>query len=214
MTLFFDLETIPADETVVDLVREQFERRSRSATSTKREVTFEEYLHGTSLDPNFGRILCIGYAIDDAPATTIHPPSPEGYGGASGDSERDVLAEFWSTAERATILVGHNAVSFDVPFLWKRSILHGVKPLLNLDDPSLVADTMLIWDMRMPRKHTSLDLLAKLLGIPTSKTEMHGAEVYDYYRAGKLDAIYQYCQRDVEVTRDVYRRLTAHLSHD
>lgn len=196
MTIFFDLETIPADESVVDLVREQFERRSRSATSTRREVTFEDYLHGTSLDPNFGQILCIGYAVDDAPSTTIY-----------GDSEADVLNEFWDVARSATTLVGHNAVSFDIPFLWKRSILNSIKPSLDLNDAALVADTMLIWDMKMPRKHTSLDLLAKLLGIPTSKSEMSGAEVYDYYRAGKLEQIYQYCQRDVEVTRAVYRRL-------
>ncbi len=210
MTLYVDLETIPADESVVDLVREQFERRSRSATSTRREVSFEDYLHGTSLDPNFGRILCIGYAIDDAPATTIHPSSPTGDERAGADSERGVLDKFWSIARTATTLVGHNAVSFDVPFLWKRSILNGIEPTLDLTDPTLIADTMLIWDMKMPRKHTSLDLLAKLLGIPSSKGEMSGREVYDYYRAGKLDAIYAYCQRDVEVTRAVYQRLMVH----
>ena len=196
MTIFFDLETIPADESTVDLVREQFERRSRSATSTRREVTFEDYLHGTSLDPNFGRILCIGYAVDDQPTTTIH-----------GDSETDVLAGFWQLAKPATKLIGHNAVAFDVPFLWKRSIVNGVKPTLDLTDPTLIADTMLLWDLAMPRKHTSLDLLAKLFGIPTSKSEMSGAEVYDYYRAGKLQAIYDYCARDVEVTRAVYKQL-------
>jgi uncharacterized protein YprB with RNaseH-like and TPR domain len=209
VTLFFDLETIPADESVVDLVREQFERRSRSATSTRREVTLDEYLHGTSLDPNFGRILCIGYALDDQPATTIHGdrPSPTGSSGASAHAERTLLQQFWTVAAGATTLVGHNAVSFDVPFLWKRSILTGVTPTIDLTDPTLIADTMLIWDMKMPRKHTSLDLLAKLLGIPTSKSEMSGAEVYDYYRAGKLQAIYDYCQRDVEVTRAIYRKL-------
>ena len=198
MNLFFDLETIPADGSTVDLVREQFERRSRSATSTRREVTFEDYLHGTSLDPNFGQILCIGYAIDDEGGTNV----------IHGDDERGILEEFWQIAQPATKLIGHNAVAFDVPFLWKRSIMNRVKPSLDLTDPSLIGDTMLLWDLLMPRKHTSLDLLAKLFGIPTSKSEMSGAEVYDYYRAGKLQAIYDYCARDVEVTRAVYRKLT------
>lgn len=199
-TVFFDLETIPADESVADLVREQFERKSAyssSSSSYRRPVTFEEYLHGTSLDPNFGRILCVGYAIDDEPVAVVH-----------GDSERDILEEFWKLADGATLLVGHNAVSFDVPFLWKRSILNGVKPTINLEDQSVIGDTMLMWDYRMPRKHTSLDLLAKLLGIPSSKDKMDGSEVYDYYRAGKLEDIYTYCKKDVEVTRSVYKKLT------
>ena len=160
-------------------------------------MTFDEYLRGTSLDPNFGQILCIGYAIDEGATQVIY-----------GDSEHEMLIEFWSIVKSANQLVGHNVVSFDVPFLWKRSILAGIRPSLDLTNPTLIADTMLIWDMKMPRKHTSLDLLAKLLGIPTSKGEMSGAEVSDYYRAGRLDAIYAYCKRDVEVTRAVYQRLS------
>lgn len=198
MTLFLDIETIPAHGDTVDLVREQFERRSSySSRTSSRPTTFEDYLHGTSLDPNFGQILCIGYAIDDERAGIVH-----------GDDEAGILTEFWTIAKGADRLVGHNLIAFDIPFLWKRSILHGVRPSIDLADQSTQFDTMLAWDLAMPRKHTGLDLLAKLLGIPTSKSEMHGAEVYDYYRAGKLDAIYEYCKRDVEVTRSVYRKLT------
>lgn len=210
MTLFLDIETIPASGDTVDLVREQFERRS-SYSQTKRPVSFDDYLHGTSLDPNFGQLLCVGYAANDGPVGVVHPPSPKGskgFGGVSSHEEKEMLTEFWKLANGATQLVGHNLVAFDVPFLWKRSILHGVPPSVDLSDGSLMFDTMLAWDLAMPRKHTGLDLLAKLLGIPTSKTELHGAEVYDYYRAGKLEAIYAYCQRDVDVTRAVYRRLT------
>ena len=208
MTVFFDLETIPADESVVDLVREQFERRSaRPSSYPKKEVTFEDYLHGTSLDPNFGRILCIGYAVDDAGARILHTDSAssEDYAGAS---EKKILEQFWDLAKGADRIVGHNAVSFDVPFLWKRSILRGVQPTLDLTDDQLIIDTMLLWDMKMPRKHTSLDLLAKLLGIPSSKTVMTGSEVYDFYRVGRLKEIYDYCQRDVVTTRAIYRKLT------
>jgi len=198
MNIFFDLETIPADESIADLVREQFERKSSySSSSYRRPVTFEEYLHGTSLDPNFGRILCIGYAVDDQPVDVI-----------SGDSEREILEQFWKIANGANLLIGHNAVSFDVPFLWKRSVLNGMQPSIDLNDETKIGDTMLLWDYRMPRKHTSLDLLAKLLGIPSSKDKMDGSEVYDYYRAGKLDDIYEYCKKDVDVTRQVYEKLT------
>lgn len=201
MNIFFDLETIPAAPEQEGMVREQFEKRSTSSSSTstyRRPVSFEEYLHGTSLDPNLGQILCIGMAIDDEKTQVLQ------------GKEADILAEFWQLAKSADRLVGHNAIAFDAPFLWKRSVLHGMQPSLplNTDLSTLVYDTMLAWDLAMPRKHTSLDLLAKLFGIPTSKTDMTGAEVDSYYRAGKLKDIYAYCARDVEVTRSVYKKLT------
>lgn len=198
MNIFFDLETIPAAPEQENLVREQFERRSTSSSSYRRPVTFEEYLHGTSLDPNLGQILCIGVAVDDEITQILQ------------GKEADILKEFWDMAKSAKRLIGHNAIAFDAPFLWKRSVLQGMKPSLPLNTnlTELVYDTMLAWDLAMPRKHTSLDLLAKLFGIPTSKTDMTGAEVDAYYRAGRLEEIYAYCGRDVEVTRSVYKKLT------
>ena len=198
MNIFFDLETIPAAPETEGLVREQYERRSKYASDYRRPTSYEEYLHGTSLDPNFGQILCIGYAIDDEPVAVL-----------TGD-EKSMLKDFWKLAKDANCLTGHNAVAFDVPFLWKRSILQGIEPTLPIDSKAdeLVYDTMLAWDLAMPKKHTGLDLLAKLLGVPTSKTGMTGAEVYDYYKAGKLDDIYEYCKRDVVATRSVYKKLT------
>ena len=198
MNIFFDLETIPAATETEDLVREQYERRSKYSSDYRRPTSFEDYLHSTSLDPNFGQILCIGYAIDDQEVDALTGTEPE------------MLKDFWKLAKDADRITGHNALSFDVPFLWKRSVLHGIKPSLPVDTKAeeLVYDTMLGWDLAMPRKHTGLDLLAKLLGVPTSKTDMTGAEVYDYYRAGKLEEIYAYCKRDVVATREVYKKLT------
>ena len=61
-----------------------------------------------------------------------------------------------------------------------------------------------------PRKdeHASLDTLSKALSIPSPKESLDGSKVYPYYRAGKLAEIVEYCKRDVDSTRQVYRRLT------
>ena len=40
------------------------------------------------------------------------------------------------------------------------------------------------------------------------KETLDGSKVYPYYRAGKLAEIYEYCKRDVDTARQVYRRLT------
>ncbi|HEY1235348.1 MAG TPA: hypothetical protein VGH22_18355, partial [Candidatus Binatia bacterium] len=58
------------------------------------------------------------------------------------------------------------------------------------------------------REHVSLDALSKALGIPSPKERLDGAKVYPYYRAGKLAEIIEYCKRDVDCARKVYRRLT------
>jgi predicted PolB exonuclease-like 3'-5' exonuclease len=57
------------------------------------------------------------------------------------------------------------------------------------------------------REHVSLDTLSKALGIPSPKENLDGSKVYPYYRAGKLTEIYEYCKRDVDTARQVYRRL-------
>jgi predicted PolB exonuclease-like 3'-5' exonuclease len=58
------------------------------------------------------------------------------------------------------------------------------------------------------RDYISLDLLSRALGIPSPKESLDGSKVYPYYRAGRLDEIYEYCKRDVDTARQVYRRLT------
>jgi predicted PolB exonuclease-like 3'-5' exonuclease len=58
------------------------------------------------------------------------------------------------------------------------------------------------------REHTSLDSLAKALGIPSPKENLDGSKVYPYYRAGRLGEIIAYCKRDVDSVRQIYHRLT------
>jgi len=45
-------------------------------------------------------------------------------------------------------------------------------------------------------------------GDPTSPAPSHdGSQVYDFWLAGKHDDIFAYCKRDVEVNRQIYKRL-------
>ena len=58
------------------------------------------------------------------------------------------------------------------------------------------------------RDFVKLDVLAQCLGIPSPKTEMDGSTVYEFYKTGKLDEIYEHCKRDVQTVREIYRRMT------
>ncbi|MBI4032447.1 ribonuclease H-like domain-containing protein [Candidatus Berkelbacteria bacterium] len=199
MTIVLDIETLPAPAESELALRELYERRPGRAS------TFDDYLRGTSLNGNWGRILCIGVAIDDGAVEVLH-----------ADTERELLTEFWQRVEEASRFVGHNALEFDIPFLWKRSVIHTVKPSLNptlFRDPAFTFDTMREWaclpaGRGVGNPYTGLHELAKVLGLVSSKQGIDGSQVYDYWRAGKFQEIYDYCARDVELTRTIYKRLT------
>lgn len=189
--LFFDLETLPAGPETEPIVRELYEK------FPDRRQTFEEYLRNTSLNSNFGRILCIGYALNDEPAQVLT------------GSEPDQLRGFWEVAKHADRLIGHNIVGFDLAFLFKKSMIHGIQPTLDLKPAEArIFDTKHVWDQWGGGAGSSLDTLAKLFGLESSKQGIDGSQVYDFYRAGKLKEIYAYCARDVELTRKIYQRLT------
>jgi predicted PolB exonuclease-like 3'-5' exonuclease len=52
-----------------------------------------------------------------------------------------------------------------------------------------------------------LEHLSLALGIPTPKEGVDGSQVFEFYRAGRIEEIVAYCKRDVETTRAVYKRM-------
>lgn len=68
-----------------------------------------------------------------------------------------------------------------------------------------VTDTMLLWAGYGNR--ISLDNLCSALGIPSPKDGIDGSQVWEFVRAGKINEVAEYCKRDVEAVRTIYRRL-------
>ena len=58
------------------------------------------------------------------------------------------------------------------------------------------------------RDFIKLDVLAKSLNIPSPKEDLDGSKVFEYYQAGNLADIYDYCKRDVETVKWIYWRMT------
>ena len=197
--LFFDIETVPAEDS--ELLRGIYEAKQAKAAARGREFTqtYEEYLDSTGLAGEFGRIVAIAYALDDGPVEVLW------------GEEADILRGFWEVAATADQFIGHNILDFDFPFIFKRSIILGIKP--SKKDLSFaryrnspIYDTMRVWD-HWGRNSTGLDVLAKALGLPTSKDVMDGSQVGTYYREGRIEEICTYCKKDVALTREVYRRM-------
>lgn len=199
MKLFLDIETLPASGEQMATVKDLFEDYKKKNGKKSVDASFDNFFRSTSFSGEFGRIFCIGYAIDNQPINCL-----------SGD-EKKMLENFWQTAKDAHLFIGHNVMDFDMRFIYKRSIILGVRPTKDLsfaryrNDP--IFDTMKEWE-KWGSSGASLHKLALALGIESSKNDgIDGSQVYDYFLAGKTAKICDYCKRDVEVTRKIYNRI-------
>lgn len=200
--MFLDIETIPADGEKIETLKKLWEeiKKKNVGNAKKNETDFETFFRNTSFQGEFGRILCIGYAIDDNEVECL-----------VGD-EKEMLQKFWSLASDVNTFIGHNLMEFDLKFIYKRSIIHNVRPSRDLNfaryrsEP--IFDTMKEWE-KWGAQGVSLHRLTTALGITSPKEEgIDGSKVYDYFLAGKTDEIAKYCKRDVDATRKVYKRMT------
>jgi predicted PolB exonuclease-like 3'-5' exonuclease len=216
--LFLDIETVPAtpdwqglDTTTAKLFAEKTrweqERNGRSAEDLYKE-------RGGIL-AEFGRIICIG-------AGTLHKE-----GGTSklrvtsfhGDDEKDVLLRFCDLLNKHYNtddhwLCAHNGKEFDFPWIARRCIVHNIRLPRLLDIGGLKPwevghlDTMNLWSFGDRKHFTSLALLTHILGIPTPKDDITGADVARvYYEEKDLERIARYCRKDVAATVQLYLRL-------
>lgn len=215
--LFFDIETIPSQ---LPGIREEIAagvtapgQYSKPESIAKwleenREAAAEAEWLKTSFDGGLGQVCVIGWAIgDDAPKSLQVADLGQ-------EAERELLAEFFGVVQRAGSglrFVGHNAIGFDLKFMWKRAMVLGIKPPWTFPRAPKpwaenVADTMLMWDGDQ-RAGGSMDRLCKLLGIP-GKGDMDGSKVWPMVRDGRIEEVAAYCRGDVARTRAMYRRMT------
>lgn len=166
----------------------------------KEEQAKEKWLK-TSLDGSAGQICCISVSNDDFSLT---------FGGEV--AEPAIIFMFWDEVlkefnGRCPTLVAHNA-KFDLPFIYHRSVINSVKPAYGFKPHGRHGSdhfcTMEAWAGFGGR--ISLDRLASTLGIK-GKGGMSGADVWPAYQQGKHKEIAEYCEDDVRITHDIYKRL-------
>lgn len=217
-----DIETVPSQ---IDWVRDELSAGIRPPGTLKKEDSIaawerdekpkavEKAWLKTSLDGALGQIVAIGYAVDNEPVQVLSVRD------LSRSSEIRVLYYFFDamkkvhagTSGRAPTLVGHNVVSFDLNFIWKRAVVLGVQPPLWWPvDPKPwsehVYDTMIRF--AGVGNDISLDRLCRVLGIDGKGDGPTGADVWKMVQEGRFDDVAEYCRKDVYRTRDVYQRMT------
>lgn len=214
--MYFDIETVPSQ---LPGIREELASSitppanySKADTIAKWEAEtkpglIEEAYLKTSFDGGLGQICVIGWAIGD------EEPHAYRVDDLSHASERQVLEDFFcavTDAGSGTQFIGHNIIGFDLPFIWKRAMVLGVKPpWIFPRNPKpwgeAVADTMLLWDGQQ-KAGGSMDRICRLMGIP-GKGGISGADVWPMVKDGRIAEVADYCKGDVARTRAIYRRM-------
>jgi hypothetical protein len=178
-----------------------------------------------SLEATSGRVLSIAVDVGPIPGFTIEGLTQDQteyvFGiDAEGNEQAEarLLTDFVSLMSdfdvECDVIVGHNIIGFDLPFIFQRCIVHNiaVRPFVNLGDYNVrgVFDTMRVWCCGDRRGRAALDDIAWTLGIESSKTEdVEGSRIFELYHAGKLAEIREYNLNDVRLTRKVYERMFA-----
>jgi hypothetical protein len=220
MTIFFDIETVPPEESVRGRILDEVEREVKEgklvlAANQQVDQVADERFRRLALCGEEGRVLVVGMIVERGGETVkrclIGCDSMKHF----HLDEARTLRRFWAELEvfdtNRDLIIGHNIFEFDLLFLYKRSVIHGVRPSVEFPFARYcsrpVFDTMCQWD-RWGRGRIGLGRLAEALRLESSKTAaVNGANVYDNFIAGRHEEIAAYCGRDVELVRAVYYRM-------
>ena len=108
---------------------------------------------------------------------------------------------------------GHNIREFDMPYICRRMMIKSIELPTDLFIQGAkpweidMADTLQWWKFGDYKNYISLNLLANILNIPTSKGDMDGSKVKDvYYEEKDLERISAYCEKDVIVVANIILR--------
>lgn len=200
--IFFDIETVREAKDYDNYNKKDIraERYCNDIDTTEKQAYYDK----APLHPEFWKIICISVWMW-GDVMSFH------------DSKEDiVLKDFFEFLDNQWefVLVGHNIKSFDIPFVFRRSLINWIKPhkafvLLNMKPREIQhIDTM---EIRKETWYIStwLDLICRCLDITSPKSEFSWKEVSDYYRNNEWRAtkIVPYCEWDVKATMQVYERI-------
>ena len=216
--LFLDIETVANvyDYNALDeRLKSLWARKANHLRQNDQQTNESIYNERAGIYAEFGKIICIvvGKFIENENREVVLKTKA-----FYGDDEKKLLTAFSTSVEirnnNALRFCAHNGKEFDYPYLCRRMLVNEVNipSMLNLmgKKPWEVAhlDTMEMWKFGDFKHYTSLDLLAAIFNIPSSKGDIDGSQVNGvYYKDKDIEKIKNYCIRDVQVLAQLYLKL-------
>lgn len=216
--LFLDIETVPQEYEFDKLdykTRELFEAKTRFQAEREEKGFEQMYADRAGIFAEFGKIVCISVGFVNEASTSKQIRMKSFY----HNDEETLLRQFKKLLEEHYntdfhILCGHNAKEFDIPYLCRRILIHGIGLPKILDIAGKKPweinhlDTMELWKFGDFKAYTSLALLCHIFKIPTPKDDISGADVARvYYEENNLERIKVYCEKDVVALIQLFLRM-------
>jgi DNA polymerase elongation subunit (family B) len=216
--IFLDIETVSLARDYSTLDERLKTLWARKANYLRRDgVETDEELFNTraGIYAEFGKVVCIvvgKFVENESGELTLRTKA------YSGHNEFELLTEFKTMADRLDPLsakfCAHNGKEFDYPYLCRRMLINGVQlpAILNISGRKSWEiqhlDTLEMWKFGDYKHYTSLELLATIFNIPSSKNNIDGSMVNSvYYQENDLERITTYCIGDVVVLSQLFLRL-------
>jgi 3'-5' exonuclease len=216
--LFLDIETVsqqPSFELLPQDWKDLWSRKSEALLRHREDETAETIYGRAAIYAEFGKIVCISCGVLQNSGNEKKIVLKSFY----GDDEKTLLLEFCDMLNKwgvgaAKFLCAHNGKEFDFPYLCRRMVINSIPipEMLHLagKKPWEVnhLDTMELWKFGDFKSYTTLNLLARSLGVPTPKDDIDGSMVGEvYWKEKNLERIVTYCQKDVVTVAQIYLRL-------
>lgn len=231
--LVFDIETIGEDfGTLDETTQESLTRwiKKEAFDEAEYQAALKDLKDGLGFSPLTGEVVAIGVLdVEKEQGAVYYQTGGKKIGEAEEDgvkfkpmTEEQMLREFWRVADSYDIFVSFNGRSFDVPFLFVRSAIHGIRPTKNLmagrylDKQSFNALHVDLLDQftfyGAVRRKGNLHLWSRAFGIKSPKAEgVTGDEVGNLFRTGKYLEIAKYNVGDLRATKELYLKWESYL---
>ena len=217
--LFLDIETVSCVSDYYLLNERLKPLWDKKAAFLRNEEEFsaeELFVKRAAIYAEFGKIVTIAVGFisnDEQGQPTLRVKA------FASDDEKEILEDFKALVmnkfdQKKLMLCAHNGKEFDFPYMCRRYLINGI-PLpeclsLSGKKPWEVnhIDTMEMWKFGDKKSYTSLELLAAIFDVPSSKDDVHGSIVTEvYYEAKELARIAKYCMQDVAVTAQLFLKM-------
>jgi len=156
-----------------------------------------------STTPEFCKIAAFGWAVagDEVYSDVLSKEM----------TEVDLLVAFWGLVQQYQPLIGFNILGFDLPVVFFRSAILGVKPTKFIDTKPWGKDVIDLYAKRFPSRSfgsgrpAKLKELAPLAGIDVPAGDVDGSQVEELMESDEgRTKVGEYVRSDVEITRQLH----------
>lgn len=174
------------------------------------QATIDANRKTMSVTPEMLRIASFGWACGD----DVVNASTFGNDDATkchDTYERCVLTKFWELAKRAKVIIGFNHVGFDLPAVYHRSAMLGVRPSRAIDlkpwGGEVVDLFLAMWPRAKPvggnDASRRMKDFARFIGLSIPAGDFDGSQVEEFLKKDPAK-VAEYNRSDVVLTREIY----------